>query len=231
MDVFGEALQDYFQGRLEEPLILHNSYGDPEEMPVEVFFRDEEDLPGLEKYALGACRGKILDIGAGAGSHALILQERNHDVTALEISVAGAQIMRQRGVDKVINADILSYTGQKFDTLLLMMNGIGLVETLKGLRHFLRHARTLLHPDGQLLMDSSDITYLYEDLPRPDHYYGEIRYQYEYKNTRGSWFGWLYADQETLFEIAQSEGWLAQVIYENDDDQYLARLIMTDKLR
>ena len=231
MDVFGEALKDYFLHQFKDPLILHNSYGEPEEMPVEVFFREEEDLPGLEKFALGACRGKILDIGAGAGSHALILQERNHEVTALEISPLAVQIMHQLGVDKVINADIRTFTGQKYDTLLLMMNGIGLVETLEGLRHFLQHARTLLLPEGQLLMDSSDISYLYEDLPRPHHYYGEIRYQYEYKKVKGNWFGWLYVDQETLIEVATSEGWLTQVIYENDDDQYLARLIMTDKPR
>ena len=231
MDVFGEALKDYFRGQFKDPLILHNSYGEPEEMPVEVFFREEEDLPGLEKFALGTCHGKILDIGAGAGSHALILQKRDHDVTALEISPVAVQIMQHLGVEKVINADIRTYTEQRYDTLLLMMNGIGLVETLEGLRHFLRHARTLLHADGQLLMDSSDISYLYEDIDRPDHYFGEIRYQYEYKKNKGNWFGWLYIDQETLFETAKAEGWLMQVIYENDDDQYLARLIMTDKPR
>lgn len=231
MDVFGTALKDYFDNNFKPPLILHNSYGEAEEMPVEVFFREETDLPGLEKFALDCCRGKILDVGAGAGSHSSILQARGHDVTALEISAVATEIMRQCGIDQVINADIRTYQQERYDTLLLMMNGIGLVETLSGLKRFLKHAKRLLAPNGQLLMDSSDINYLYEDIPRPtDHYFGEIRYQYEYKKQKGDWFGWLYIDQETLFEIALTEGWVCQVIYENDDDQYLARLIMTDTL-
>lgn len=228
MDVYGVALTDYYLDRFRGPLLLHNSYGEPEEMPVEVFFRTEEELPGLEKFALSSCRGRILDAGAGAGSHALILQDRGLDVTALEISPAAARIMESRGVDRVIQADILAYDAETYDTVLLMMNGIGLVRTLDGLRQFLRHARKLLKPDGQLLMDSSDIAYLYDDIPRPKHYYGEIRYRYEYNGLQGDWFGWLYTDQETLFKAARAEGWLMQVIYENDDDQYLARLIRTE---
>ncbi len=227
MDVFGIALTDYYKNRFTGPLLLHNSYGDPEEMPVEVFFREEEDLPGLEEFALRSCRGRILDAGAGAGSHARILQDRGRDITALEISAAAARIIRERGVERVIQTDIWQYQGEKYDTMLMMMNGIGLVETLHGLRAFLRHARQLVHPDGQLLLDSSDISYLYEGVPKPGGYYGEIRYRYEYQGLQGDWFGWLYVDQETLFVAARAEGWLMQVIYENDEEQYLARLVMT----
>ena len=233
MDVFGEALKDYFYSFSGDLLLLHNSYGEAEEMPTDIFFRSEADLPGLEKYALNLCKGRILDVGAGAGSHALILQHQGQDVTALEISALASEVIRQRGVDKVVTGDILDYQGEKFDTVLLMMNGIGLVETLDGLKKFLRHARQLIHPSGQLIFDSSDISYLYEHEPRRQDkpYFGEIRYQYEYKGIKGNWFGWLYVDQETLFEIAAHEGWLTQIVYENDDDQYLARLIMTDTPR
>ncbi|HEY0897602.1 MAG TPA: methyltransferase domain-containing protein [Sphingobacteriaceae bacterium] len=231
MDVFGIALTDYYQNRFRGPLILHNSYGEAEEMPVEVFFREEEDLPGLERFALTSCRGRILDAGAGAGSHARILQDRGQDVTAVEISAAAVRIMRERGVGRVIRADIWEYQGEKYDTMLMMMNGIGLVETLERLRTFLRHARQLVRPDGQLLLDSSDISYLYEEVRKPAHYFGEIRYRYEYQGLRGDWFGWLYVDRETLFDIARKEGWLMQVIYENDEDQYLARLVMTETPR
>lgn len=231
MDVFGIALTDYFRDRFAGPLLLHNSYGEPEEMPVDVFFRTEDELPELEELALSACRGRILDAGAGAGSHTLILRDRGFDVTALEISDAATRIIRDRGADRVIRADIMEYSGEKYDTLLLMMNGIGLVETLDGLQRFLRHARELVQPDGQLLIDSSDIAYLYEDIPRPAGYYGEIRYRYEYQGLQGDWFGWLYVDRQTLSRAALAEGWRMQVIYENEDDQYLARLVMTDTSR
>lgn len=130
MDIYGQALQDFYNQQSAEKLWLNNTYGEPEEMPVEVFFRDKEEMPEAELLALQLCRGKILDIGAGAGSHALILQERGFDVTALEISPGAANIMQKRGVKTVLQQDIFQYKTEKFDTLLLLMNGIGLTQNL-----------------------------------------------------------------------------------------------------
>ncbi|MDQ3289665.1 MAG: class I SAM-dependent methyltransferase, partial [Bacteroidota bacterium] len=182
MDVFGEALRDFYTDNFTQKLILHTSYGEPEEMPLDIFFRDEEEMSEVELEALNCCYGKVLDIGAGVGSHALALQELDLDVTALEISPLAAEIMQQRGVKKIINQNIFSYSGDTYDTLLLLMNGIGLVGDIAGLRQFLQHAKKLLNPNGQLVFDSSDITYLYEgNLPTGEKYYGEIAYQYEYR--------------------------------------------------
>lgn len=196
-------------------------------MPVATYFRREEQMPELERKALDLCKGKILDIGAGAGSHALALQDRHLDVTALDISPLAAGIMRMRGVDKVLTEDIFEYHEKQFDTLLLLMNGIGLTANIQGLRRFLLHARDLLLPGGQLLFDSSDVAYLYEDgPPLQDHYYGEIRCRYEYRRQKTEWFTWLYIDPDTLALIARDEGWGTQILYEDDQDQYLARLTL-----
>lgn len=227
MDIFGTVLRDYYANQFTEKLWLHNNYGEPEDMPVAVFFRDEEDMPELELEALAECYGKILDIGAGAGSHALLLQQIGKEVTALEVSATAANIMRERGVKQIINQDIFNYAGAKYDTLLLLMNGIGLVGDIAGLRTFLRHAKKLLQPNGQLLFDSSDVAYLYDyHIPEQKKYYGEIAYQYEYKQEKGNWFHWLYIDQDTLADIAAEEGWLTVILYEDEQDQYLARLIL-----
>ncbi len=227
MDIYGQALQDFYNQQSAEKLWLNNTYGEPEEMPVEVFFRDKEEMPEAELLALQLCRGKILDIGAGAGSHALILQEQGFKVTALEISPGAAEVMQKRGVKTVIQQDIYQYKTEKFDTLLLLMNGIGLTQNLDGLDRFLQHAKQLLLPGGQLIFDSSDIMYLYEDLPLPKiQYYGEIQYQYEYKNQRGDWFNWLYIDQKTLLKTAFKNGWICEILYEDDMDLYLARLTL-----
>lgn len=196
-------------------------------MPVATYFRREEQMPELERKALDLCKGKILDIGAGAGSHALALQDRHLDVTALDISPLAAGIMRMRGVDKVLTEDIFEYHEKQFDTLLLLMNGIGLTGNIQGLRRFLLHARDLLLPGGQLLFDSSDVAYLYEDgPPLQDHYYGEVRCRYEYRRQKTEWFTWLYIDPDTLALIARDEGWGTQILYEDDQDQYLARLTL-----
>ncbi len=227
MDVFGEALRDFYTDKFTQKLLLHTSYGEPEDMPLDIFFRDEEEMSEVELEALSCCYGKVLDIGAGVGSHALALQALELDVTALEISPLATEIMRERGVQNVINQDIFTYSGPKYDTLLLLMNGIGLVGDIIGLRQFLQHAKKLLNPNGQLMFDSSDVAYLYEgNLPAGEPYYGEIAYQYEYKGAKGPWFKWLYIDQDTLAEIAGEEGWLTIIQFQDEQDQYLARLVL-----
>lgn len=226
-DIYGEALHDFFtKGALKSSLLLHSTYGDIEEMPVEIFYREPEDFPELEFIALSLCDGKVLDVGAGVGSHASYLQEKSFDVTALEISAIACNIMQQRGVKQILNQDFFTLKDRQFDTLLFLMNGIGLAQTLDGLRDLLRHAKTLLSERGQLLFDSSNISYLYDEyrIKRPDYYFGEIGYQYEYEGQRGEPFKWLYIDQNKLIEIAHQENWVVQILFEDDNDQYLVRM-------
>ncbi|MFY0607759.1 MAG: methyltransferase [Cyclobacteriaceae bacterium] len=205
-------------------LVLHNSYGEPEDMPVEVFFREEEDLSTLEHLALIECKGKILDLGAGTGVHSLILQARGKDVTALENSPGCAYVMRHSGVKRVVFEDYRNHTN-RYDTLLLLMNGLGLAGTNAGLIPMLNQCKNLLNPGGQILVDSSDISYLYEDgLEKPEGYYGEIRYQYEYKQKKGEWFDWLYADQDTLIAEAAKAKMSVEILHTDENDQYLACL-------
>jgi len=174
-DVLGQAMADYYQTLIDGTtftgrLWVHDGskHGRKARMPVEVYFRNSDDMPELEWIALQQCRGRILDIGAGAGSHALALQQLGQDVTALEISPLAAEVMSGRGVRQIICADFFSLAvdaGSVYDTLLLMMNGIGLSGTLDGLRVFLRKARLLMRPGGQLVFDSTDVAYLYDGRP------------------------------------------------------------------
>lgn len=229
MDIFGKVLKDHFLGRQKGKLWLHNSYGLPEDMPVEVFFRSETDLTRLEQMALNLCKGKTLDIGAGVGSHALQLQAKGIDVNTIERSLSACTIMKKRGVKKVINSNVLQYDAEQFDTLLMLMNGIGLTEDIKGLHYFLEYIKKLLLPGGQVIFDSSDISYLFEPsdfLSR--NYYGEISYQYEYQNVKGKWFKWLFIDYPKLEKIAEEHGWISELIFVDDMDQYLARLKLAD---
>lgn len=224
-DPFGQAIADYYYNHAPAKLWIHNTYGPKEEMPVAAYFRNGNQMPPLEHAALQLCRGKILDIGAGAGSHALWLQQQDAAITALEISALACDIMKERGVQKIIQQDIFSYSAEKFDTLLLLMNGIGLTGTLPGLRIFLQHAVELLKPGGQLIFDSSDVAYVYKNhFPDLKNYYGEIAYRYQYKGKKTDWFNWLYIDRFTLSAIAASEGWRDEYITEDENGQYLVRL-------
>ena len=225
MDVFGEALKDQFSKPPSETLWVHNSYDEPEEMPVDIYFREESEMPDLELKALELCKGKVLDVGAGVGSHALILQRRGFDVTGMDISASAVQIMKQRGLKKAFEGNILKYKDEQFDTLLFMMNGIGLTGTLGGLTSFLKDVKSLLNLGGQLIFDSSDLAYLYQEVAFPiQGYYGEVSFRYEYKSVKGSWFKWIYVDQKTLKSLAEKQGWIVEIVFEDDQDQYLARL-------
>ena len=224
VDVLGQAFFDHYHQLKPSKLWIHNQYGPKEEMPVDVFFRDADDMPDLELFAISECRGKVLDIGAGAGSHALLLQDRGGDVTAIDISPLAVQVMQQRGVKKAFEADIYTYHPGKFDTLLLLMNGVGLAGDIDGLKTLLTHFRSLLNPGGQILFDSSDISYLYEGNLPANKYYGEIAYQYQYKHLKTDWFKWLYIDEQTLTLIANEVGFDVNVLVEDEYDQYLVRL-------
>jgi len=227
MDVFGEALKDQYTKPPAETLWVHNSYDEPEEMPVDIYFRNEAEMPELELKALELCKGKVLDVGAGVGSHALALQSRGFDVTGMDISAPAVAIMKQRGLKKAIEGNILKYSGETYDTLLFMMNGIGLTGSLPGLKSFLNQVKELLNPGGQLVFDSSDLSYLYQEVAFPiSGYYGEVSFRYEYKSQKGNWFKWIYVDQKTLKDVASQKGWQTEIIFEDESDQYLARLTL-----
>lgn len=221
-------MSDYLQNpRLTEKLWVAYPDGSRDEMLVATYFRSWEQMPFLEQIALKECRGKVLDVGAGAGSHALLLQEDGLDVTALDSSPGAVAVARARGVRHVFHQDIFTFEQQGFDTLLLLMNGIGLAENLQGLKAFLNRAETLLNEGGQLLFDSSNVAYLYEDgtpLPAPPRYYGEVQCRYEYGGEKTDWLTWLYIDQLQLKMIANQAGWQMQLLFEDEEEQYLVRL-------
>jgi SAM-dependent methyltransferase len=225
-DIQGKALWDYFKNRNnKKPLILHNDYGEPEKMPKEVFFLEYNELNDLDLYALSMCRGKIVDVGAGAGRHVLPLQKTN-EVSALEISPLCNKIMAERGVNSIIEEDIFNFKPKgRYDTILMLMNGIGLAGSLEGVKELLKKFKDILSDNGQVLFDSSDISYLYRDTFFPkDRYFGEVTYQYEYNKEKDEKFGWIYIDKKTISKIASQLGYHCQVIYSSNNDQYLARL-------
>ncbi len=220
----GAALKDYQRGSHDYQLWIHNKYGKKEEMPVDTYFRSVEHIPAIELLALEGCTGNILDIGAAAGSHSLLLQQRQHNVTALYISAGAVMVMKKRGIKKVITADIFIWHQKQFDTLLLLMNGIGLAGTLKELQILLHHLKNILKPGGHILFDSSDVQYMFWQKNLPGHYYGEIDYRYEYRGKFSEWFKWLYVDQSTMKQIANQCGFKMEVMEKDAFGQYLGRL-------
>jgi SAM-dependent methyltransferase len=256
-DPLEQALWDWHRGQARGSLLLHaySAEGiplaeEPQVVSPEVFFTQE--LPEVEALALELCRGRVLDIGAGTGRHSLLLQEEGFAVAALDRSPVALQIMAERGVHCRIAADLFHWEGpeEPFDTLLLLMNGAGLVGSLAGLERFLSLARHWVQPTGQLLVDSTDLADLSEegdaaDLPQVEssanseaedrekgrdcRTAGEakarvVNFVAEYSGQRGDPFPWLFVDPETLLRCAHANGWQGQILYQEPEGAFLARL-------
>jgi SAM-dependent methyltransferase len=231
MDLLGKALLDFYTAPPAGLLRSHCSLETVETVPVSYFFRPFEQMPALEQEALAHCRGKVLDIGCGTGSHCLYLAEKGLECTGLDSSPGAIETARQRGVERAVCADILGYGGGAYDTLLLLMNGIGIPGTLKGLPGFLEHLKTLLEPGGQILLDSSDLIYMFdadEDggvwVPGNVEYYGEVTYRWEYQGQVGPEFPWLFIDLHTLGQQAAKAGFTTELLQRGPHFDYLARL-------
>ena len=224
-DLPGKAIHDFHFLKNKKKLFVHDTFGPKVEMPVAYYFRSFNRMPELEQKAIALCSGKIMDIGAAAGTHTLELQKNNNDCTALEISPLACEVMKDRGVKNVVCADIFQFHQEKFDTLLLLMNGIGICGSLDGFRKFLTHAKTLLNTNGKIIFDSCDIAYMYDGTELPKlYYYGEVECQYEYNKIFTDTFQWLYLDSSTMMRIAKEESWIAEIILKDNNHQYLATL-------
>lgn len=225
----GQAIAEYHRiGRAGRLQVLSPMFDD-DVMPLDVLFRSYDEMPSLERTALDMAKGRVLDVGAGAGCHSLVLQERGFDVTAIDISPLSVQTMKARGLKQVLEQDFFTLSGQ-YDTILMLMNGIGIVGRLKRLPEFFACLDRILAPGGQVLCDSSDIRYLYEDnngeveFPDDMEYYGEHTFTMKYKGIKGDPFPWLYIDATTLRKAAQHHGYNVEVVAEGNHYDYLARI-------
>jgi SAM-dependent methyltransferase len=227
-DPIGKAITDFSRSKRPDDIIVCSEICEDDIIPIEVLFRNEDEMPELEVLALQNATGKILDVGAGAGTHANYLQNMGKDVTAIDISEGAVTFMQTQGLkSKKIN--FFDLKDEKFDTILMLMNGIGIAGTLSNLENTLAHAKSLLNPGGKILCDSSDIKYLYEDedgslwVNLNQEYYGNFRFQMKYKKETGPWFDWLYVDFDSLFNAAKNVGLKAKRLYDKDDN-FLAEI-------
>jgi SAM-dependent methyltransferase len=232
MAPYGEALRAFYGGEREATILVRRDDGLELPLPVSHFFRAESEFTRLERLALGACRGPVLDVGAGTGIHSLALQTRGVEVRALDISPVAVEIMARRGVKEVCCQDVLLYQDGPFRTLLLLGHGVGMTGDLSGLGRFLVRATSLLGEEGCLLLDSVDVSRsidprhrsYQEANRRAGRYVGETRIQFEFEGRRGPFLPWLHVTPETLRERALSSGLRLDVLAEGEGGEYLARL-------
>ena len=229
----GSAITDFYNHGKAAKLRVFSSQFDEDEIPVNQLFRSYDEMPILEQKALQLAQGKILDCGAGSGCHAIALQDMHKEVHAIDISPLSVEIMQKRGVKNVhqINLFDPNYL-EKFDTILMLMNGSGIIGKLDNMGNFFQRAKSLLNPGGMILMDSSDLRYLFEEedgsflVDLAGGYYGEIDFYMRYKQLKGKPFFWLYVDFDTLSMYAEMYGFKAEKVCEGEHYNYLAKLTL-----
>ena len=231
-DLMGRAIWDYYYQENSEDLQTETSISELDDLPVSYLFRDYQEMNALEKKALDLSFGKVLDVGSGAGSHSLYLQnERKLEVTALDISPKSIEICKARGVKNAICEDLLQFSEKNFDTILLLMNGTGIFQSLEHIDQYLQKLKSLVAENGQILIDSTDILYMYDQdedggvLVPATGYYGELDYYLHYKGESELPMKWLYLDFDTLENAAFANGFKIQKI-EQLEDSYLAQLTL-----
>ena len=230
-DPMGRAIYDYYHTQKAGKLRVFSSMFYEDEIPVSTLFRSFADMPIQEQKAIELCRGRVLDVGAGSGCHSIVIKERGLETVAIDISELSVEVMKERGID-ARNINFFDETfNEKFDTILLAMNGIGIVGKTERLQEFFRSIKRLLAPSGQVLLDSSDIRYIFMDdegvmdIDLAAGYYGEIDYKMRYKNITGEPFDWLYIDFDTLSMYAEEHGFSCEKCIDGEHYDYLARIM------
>ena len=231
-DLFGKAMYDFQTNNSPEDIITETSISEEDEMSVDYLFRSYNEMPKLEQKALQLAIGKTLDVGCGAGSHSLSLQnDRNLEVTSIDISEKAIATCELRGVKNAKVQNILDFEGEKFDTIILLMNGVGIFGKLDNCNKYLLKLKSLLNPGGQILLDSSDIIYMFDEdedggkwIPSSNDYYGELVFNISYKGEKEEPFDWLYLDYNTLQNAAIANGLKCELILEGEHYDYLAKL-------
>jgi hypothetical protein len=230
-DPIGRAVYDFHCHSINQPIIVHSDDFDDDTIDTSYLFRSYKQMPALEKKAMSLCSGTILDVGACAGPHSIYLQQKGFDVTALETSALCCEVLKDRNINKIVQQDIFKFSGHSFDTILLLMNGTGIAGSLSGLEVLLQRLKTLLNPAGQILIDSSDLIYLFEEEDgsalidiSADKYYGELTFQTEYKNWTSQPFSWLYADLNNLENAVEKNQLKLKKVFKGQHYDYLAQI-------
>jgi SAM-dependent methyltransferase len=231
-DLFGKAILDYQTNNSPENLITETTISEEDEMSVAYLFRSYKEMPTMEQKALELAKGKVLDVGCGAGSHSLYLQnELNLEVTAIDISSNAIEACSLRGVKDARIQDVMTLENETYDTILLLMNGAGMCGRLQNIPNFLMKLKSLLNLGGQILLDSSDIIYMFDDdedggkwIPTDNEYYGEVVFNIAYKGEKENPFNWMYIDYNTLQNAAFANDLQAELILEGEHYDYLAKL-------
>ncbi|MFO0691049.1 MAG: class I SAM-dependent methyltransferase [Myxococcota bacterium] len=201
------------------------------EIETEEYFTLDGELAPLDRLALARARGRVLDVGAGSGRHALALQAKGCEVVAIDVSPACVELCRERGIRDARVVDVMTIGAQddrglgRFDTIFFGMQTIGVAGGVRPLRILLSRLRGLLAPGGIVLADSSELREAWDgDAADRSPARGEIVLETRYGRLRGEPFPWVYLAEPDLVAVAEAAGYVAETLMRVESGEYLLEL-------
>ena len=233
-DAFGYALFNYWKGNHKTPHTLKRDDGRADKESLKHYFEKYPQFSSIEKRALKYARGKILDVGCGAGRHVLYFQNKGFNVLGIDESPLAVKVCKERGCRQVKIMDILKpkLKAKTFNTIILFGNNLGIGGDLKGTKKLLKILRRLAKKDGILLLSSIDvkatkdkghINYQKRNL-KQGKYIGLLKIRIEYKNLIGDWFDWVMVEPKVLKQLASETGWETKKVFRGNWGHYTAVL-------
>ncbi len=218
-DAHGHLMYDFFKGQDVFEIVQRND-GFIQAIPVSTYFGEYRQWPGIEREAMRYVRGRVLDVGCGAGRHSLYLQQKNRfDVLGIDVSPLAVKVSRLRGLKKakVISFENVSSRLGVFDTVLMMGNNFGLFQSFRKARLLLHRLHSMTEEGARIVAEVRD-PYKTKD---PAHFAyhrrnrrhgrmaGQIRMRVLYRKFATPWFDYLFVSREEMKQILHGTGWKA----------------------
>jgi SAM-dependent methyltransferase len=234
VDAYGEQLWSYFKTgeprneiiEREDGLLSLGHYGG------KLYFSDYKDWYPIEKQAMKYVRGRVLDVGCGAGRHSLYLQGKGFDVTGIDNSPLAIKVCRLRGLKKarvMAFKDVGQFKPDSFDTVIMMGNNFGLFGSYRLAQTLLKKLHRLTSPGASIIAMTRD-PYATKD-PAHAAYHklnrkrgrmgGQLRIRVRYKGAIGSWFDYLLVSKDELQKILKDTGWGVARFIDGTDGLYI----------
>ena len=227
-DAYGRLILEYLEtGEGIEIVERDGGFVDASRYGPGFYFFPLRRWPKTERQAIRLARGRVLDVGCGAGRVALHLQERGHEVVAIDLSPLAVEVARRRGVRDVRELPVTRVGRElgRFDTIVMFGNNFGLMASRRRAPWLLRRFRSIANDGARILAESvnpyatdnpAHLAY-HEQNRRRGRMAGQLRIRIRHHEYATPWFDYLLASPEEMAELAEAGGWrLAQVIDEGE---------------